>query len=120
MAPRIANAIQTNGLLIDEEWAEFFKENHFLVGLSLDGNKQLHDLYRLDPAGKGTYARVFHAAQLLTAHQVDFNVLTVVTARLPTQSGKFTAFTAGAGCCTSSTYPVWTRWKKSAVRRPIR
>ena len=76
---RISNAIQTNGIAIDEEWARFFAENHFLVGLSLDGNKELHDRYRLDPSGKGTYSKVLKAAQLFTAHKVDFNVLTVVT-----------------------------------------
>ncbi len=77
----ISNAIQTNGLLIDDEWAEFLRENRFLVGLSLDGSKDVHDLNRIDSEGRGTYSRVLHAAQLLTAHRVDFNVLTVVTGR---------------------------------------
>lgn len=78
---RISNAIQTNGLLLDEEWADFLHDNHFLVGLSLDGDKALHDANRIDTSGKGTYSRVFHAAQLLTAHQVDFNILTVITGK---------------------------------------
>lgn len=77
----IANAIQTNGLLIDDEWAQFLHENRFLVGLSLDGIKDVHDQNRLDPEGKGTFNRVLQAAQKLTAHQVDFNLLTVVTNR---------------------------------------
>ena len=94
---RIANAIQTNGLLIDDEWAEFLRENHFLVGLSLDGNKQLHDLNRLDPAGKGTYARVFHAAQVLTAHKVDFNILTVVTGQTADAISKIYSFYRRSG-----------------------
>jgi len=76
---RVSNAIQTNGLLIDEEWADFLHENHFLVGLSLDGHKDLHDQFRPDAARKGTYARVLKTAQLLTAKKVDFNILTVVT-----------------------------------------
>lgn len=76
---RIHNAIQTNGLLIDEKWAAFLGENHFLVGLSLDGHKDINDLNRLDAARKGTYGRILQTAQLLTAHQVDFNILTVVT-----------------------------------------
>lgn len=76
---RIHNAIQTNGLLINEEWAEFLGENHFLVGLSLDGHKELHDQLRLDAGRKGTYNRVLKTAQLLTAKKVDFNILTVVT-----------------------------------------
>lgn len=78
---RVANAIQTNGILIDERWARFLHDNHFLVGLSLDGTKDLHDENRVDPEGRGTYGRVLHAAQLLAAHQVDFNVLTVVTGK---------------------------------------
>ena len=94
---RIANAIQTNGLLIDDEWAEFLRQNHFLVGLSLDGNKQLHDLNRLDPAGKGTYARVFHAAQVLTAHKVDFNILTVVTGQTADAISKIYSFYRRSG-----------------------
>ena len=76
---RISNAIQTNGIAIDASWAQFFADNHFLVGLSLDGSKEMHDRYRLDPAGNGTYSKVLRAAQLLTAHKVDFNILTVVT-----------------------------------------
>lgn len=75
----IANAIQTNGLLIDNEWASFLHENHFLVGLSLDGAKDIHDQNRLDAEGKGTFNRVLQAAQKLSAHKVDFNLLTVVT-----------------------------------------
>lgn len=76
---KIAHAIQTNGLLIDDEWAEFFAENGFLVGLSLDGKKQLHDMYRVDAEGKGTHARVMHAAQILRKHRVEFNILSVLT-----------------------------------------
>lgn len=77
---QISFAIQTNGLMIDQEWCEFFKENHFLVGVSFDGPKALHDKYRLDSQGKGTYNRVFRAIQMLHQHQVDVNILTVVTA----------------------------------------
>ena len=76
----ISFAIQTNGLLIDDEWCEFFAENHFLVGISLDGPKELHDANRPDTVGKGTYSRVMHALQLLKSHGVDTNILTVVTA----------------------------------------
>lgn len=75
----IHNAIQTNGMLIDDEWAQFFADNHFLVGLSLDGHKDINDLNRLDAGHKGAYSRILKAAQCLAAHQVDFNILTVVT-----------------------------------------
>ncbi len=78
---RIANAIQTNGMCIDEEWAEFLRENRFLVGLSIDGTKEIHDENRVDGVEKGTYARAMRAAQILAAHNVEFNVLTVVTGK---------------------------------------
>ncbi|MCL2517393.1 MAG: radical SAM protein [Oscillospiraceae bacterium] len=65
--------IQTNGINIDEEWAEFFQENNFLVGLSLDGTKDLHDKNRC-----GTFNKVVKAASILKKHDVQFNILTVV------------------------------------------
>ena len=77
---KIHYALQTNGYLINEEWAAFLGENHFLVGVSLDGLKEIHDRYRLDTAGKGTYQRVIYAIRLLEKHQVEYNILTVVTA----------------------------------------
>lgn len=76
---KIANSIQTNGLLLDGEWAQFLHDHHFLVGLSLDGVKEVHDQNRLDAQGRGTFSRVLQAAQRLTARQVEFNLLTVVT-----------------------------------------
>ncbi len=75
-------AIQTNGTLLDGQWCRFFREKHFLVGLSLDGSRECHDRYRRDPAGNGSYGRVLEAARLLEREQVKFNVLTVVTGYL--------------------------------------
>lgn len=75
----IHNAIQTNGYLIDDDWASFFAEHRFLVGVSLDGPKDIHDLNRLDGAGKGTYNRVMKAIACLKKHGAEFNILTVVT-----------------------------------------
>jgi len=77
---RIHYAIQTNGYVIDEEWAAFLGENHFLVGVSLDGTKEIHDRYRRDAAGNGTYNRVMDAIRLLEKYKVEYNILTVVTA----------------------------------------
>lgn len=76
---QIENTIQTNGLLIDEKWARFLGEHRFLVGLSLDGPKKMHDRYRKDAAGQDTFARIMHSVQLLEQYQVDYNVVTVVT-----------------------------------------
>ena len=76
---RIHNAIQTNGLCIDEEWASFLSENHFLTGLSLDGPKELHDRNRTDVSGKGTWERIMNTVALLKRYQVEYNILCVVT-----------------------------------------
>ena len=75
----VYNSIQTNGYLLNEEWAEFFKAHGFLVGLSLDGSKEVHDKLRVDAYGKGTYGKVRDAAALLARHGVDFNILCVVS-----------------------------------------
>lgn len=75
----IAFAIQTNGYVINDEWAKFFHDNHFLVGLSMDGNKDIHDKYRIDASNNGTYSKVLHASQLFDKYNVEYNILTVVT-----------------------------------------
>ncbi len=70
--------IQTNGTLLHEPWARFFKENAFLVGLSVDGPRQLHDAYRVDPRGVGSFDRVMRGYEVLREHDVDVNVLCTV------------------------------------------
>jgi len=75
---KINNAFQTNGILIDSEWCKFFAENSFLIGLSIDGPRELHDKYRIDKGGRPTFDRVMHGLNLLRKHKVDFNTLTVV------------------------------------------
>jgi uncharacterized protein len=77
----IHNAIQTNGTLLNDAWAAFFRENNFLVGLSIDGHESLHDLYRRDADGNGTHGRLMRAVKLLRTAGVDFNAVTVVTAQ---------------------------------------
>ncbi len=74
-------AFQTNGLLLDEDWARFFKEKPFLVGLSMDGGSEVHNLNRIDADGRGTHQKVMNAARLLKKFDVPFNILTVVTSR---------------------------------------
>lgn len=75
----IENTIQTNGLLLDEEWAEFLAREHFLVGLSLDGPRKLHDRYRQGPEGGGTFAEVMNTVKLLERFQVKYNIVSVIT-----------------------------------------
>ncbi|QHQ60877.1 anaerobic sulfatase maturase [Anaerocolumna sedimenticola] len=75
---RVEYALQTNGLNINEEWCRFFKENHFLIGLSVDGIQDIHDKYRHTKSGNTTYEQIIRAAGLLDQYGVDYNVLTVV------------------------------------------
>ncbi len=75
---RIENDLQTNGTLIDEEWCAFLKENNFLVGLSIDGPRELHDMYRVTKGGRPTFDKVFNAAKLFHRFGVPFNTLTCV------------------------------------------
>lgn len=74
----IVNTFQTNGVLIDEEWADFFKKNDFLVGISVDGDAALHDEWRVTRSGKPTHEKVEQAIKCLVRHGVEFNTLTVV------------------------------------------
>lgn len=78
----VAYSIQTNGLGLNEEWAVFLKENHFLTGVSIDGDKALHDENRVDPRGKGTYHLAAKGVSLLLRHGVEVNLLCVVTKQL--------------------------------------
>ncbi|HKJ80487.1 MAG TPA: anaerobic sulfatase-maturation protein [Ignavibacteriaceae bacterium] len=75
---KINNAFQTNGILLDDEWCEFFAENNFLIGLSIDGPRNLHDKYRVDKGGKPTFDKVMSGINFLKKHKVVFNTLTVV------------------------------------------
>jgi uncharacterized protein len=77
---RISYTIQTNGVLINEKWATFFKENGFLVGLSVDGPQHLHDAYRVDKRGEGSFDRVMRGYEHLKHQDVDVNILCTVHA----------------------------------------
>jgi uncharacterized protein len=75
---RICNDLQTNGTLLDDEWCAFLKENDFLVGISIDGPRELHDAFRVDRKGQPTFDKVMRGIGLLKKHGVQFNTLTVV------------------------------------------
>jgi uncharacterized protein len=75
---RCENDLQTNGTLLDDEWCRFLYDNRFLVGLSIDGPQKLHDDYRKDKHGRGSFQKVFRAARLLRKHRVNFAVLCCV------------------------------------------
>ena len=76
----ILHTFQTNGILLDDEWCAFFKENNFLVGLSVDGPREIHDAYRKDRGDKGTFDRVMKGWEFIRKHEVDFNILCTVNA----------------------------------------
>ncbi len=72
------NTMQTNGTLLDDEWCRFFKQNDYLIGLSIDGPKHLHDAYRVDKGDRGTFDQVMRGLRLLQKHGVQYNLLTTV------------------------------------------
>jgi uncharacterized protein len=78
----VTYSLQTNGLLLDEDWCLFLKKHQFLVGLSLDAVPDCHNACRVDPSGKGTYQRVLAAKHLLEKHGIAYNVMTVLTNQL--------------------------------------
>ena len=78
----ISFSIQTNGTLLDDEWAEFLRGEGFLTGLSIDGLPEAHDMHRVDSKGNGTWGAVLKAKRLLDRHNVEHNALCVVTGRL--------------------------------------
>jgi uncharacterized protein len=78
-AKTISNALQTNGTLLTDEWCAFLKRHNFAVGISLDGPSEIHNRYRRDPKGKGTFERVIKGLRLLQKHKVEYNVLASVS-----------------------------------------
>ncbi|MGE5893830.1 MAG: anaerobic sulfatase maturase, partial [bacterium] len=88
----ITNSLQTNGTLLNDEWCSFLKRNNYMVGISIDGPKEIHDRYRRDRSGKGTLDRVMAGLKLLQRHKVDYNVLASVaheTAKQPLEVYRF-------------------------------
>jgi uncharacterized protein len=77
---RIFNAFQTNGVLLDDDWCRFFKQHGFLVGLSIDGPRTIHDFYRVDKGGQPTFDRVMRGLSFLKKHGVEYNTLTTLHA----------------------------------------
>ncbi|PLX86334.1 MAG: anaerobic sulfatase maturase [Desulfuromonas sp.] len=76
----VTYTLQTNATLLDDDWCRFFSQHNFLIGLSVDGPQNMHDAYRVDKHGRGTFARVLRGWQFLQKHQVDFNVLCTIHA----------------------------------------
>lgn len=96
---RIENDLQTNAVLINDHWARFLKKHHFLVGVSIDGPRELHDRYRVTRSGKPTFDRVMKGVDALKRHGVPFNALVVVnrtSAKYPLEVYRFLTQELGA------------------------
>jgi len=91
-AVTVKYAIQTNGMFIDDTWCTFFQQHQFLVGLSIDGPKELHDNYRYDLKKRGTHRRVMQTKALFDTYEIDYNVLCVLTNQLAAQPQKMFNF----------------------------
>lgn len=74
----ISNSLQTNAILLDDEWCQFLHDHNWLIGISLDGPKEYHDAYRIDHSGQGTFDRVMSSIRRCKDHRVQFNVLTLL------------------------------------------
>ncbi|MBE6301169.1 MAG: anaerobic sulfatase maturase [Parabacteroides distasonis] len=77
---KVLNTLQTNGTLLNKDWCRFFTDNDFRIGISIDGPQALHDTYRKDHSGQGTFHKVIRAIELLQKHQTSYNTLTTVNA----------------------------------------
>jgi len=89
---RIENTLQTNGIVLNDEWCEFFRQENFLVGLSLDGPKKMHDSCRVMANQSPSFEKVMNALSLLKKHSVDFNILTVITEELAQKASSLYKF----------------------------
>lgn len=85
-------ALQTNGILINDQWAEFLAQNNFLVGISLDGPKDIHNSHRIDAKNDGTFNKVMRAIELLNKFKVEYNILYVATAISARYANKIYSF----------------------------
>lgn len=95
---QIDNCLQTNGLLLNNEWCEFLAENRFLVGISIDGPQPIHDTYRRGATGRPTFDRVMQAIRLLQKHGVEWNAMAVVTSLSMNHPREFYQFFKSIGC----------------------
>lgn len=108
----IDNSIQTNGTLLNDEWCKFFKENNFLVGISIDGPQDFHDEYRRDKMGRPSFHRVMKGIELLKKHEVEFNCMAVVNDYNVYYPLEFYQFFKKIGCQYIQFTPIVERIRK--------
>ena len=116
---RIDNAIQTNGTLITDEWAQFFHDNNFLVGVSIDGPQEFHDEYRRSRTGKPSFRQVMQGIQLLNKHGVEWNALAVVNDYNADHPLDFYHFFKQIGCRYLQFTPVVERFYRQSDGRML-
>ncbi|MEQ9407708.1 MAG: anaerobic sulfatase maturase [Fuerstiella sp.] len=106
---QIANTLQTNGVLLDDDWCRFFLKHRFLIGLSIDGPAEFHDAYRVDHQGQGSHARVIAALRKLKKFGVEFNALVVVNRRNGDHGARIYRYLRDAGCQFMQFIPIVER-----------
>lgn len=105
----VHNSFQTNGTLLDDDWCRFFAREHFLVGLSVDGPEPIHNRYRCDKGGHGSFERVMQAMERLRTWRVDFNTLTCVTRQSPDEAVEIYRFLKAQGATFMQFIPIVER-----------
>ena len=116
---QIDNVIQTNGTLLTDEWCEFFAQNHWLVGISIDGPQEYHDHYRVTPAGKPSWEKVMQGISLLKKHRVEWNAMAVVNAYNAEHPLEFYHFFRDNGCQYLQFTPIVERLTKHEDGRTL-
>jgi len=111
----IANSIQTNGTLLTDEWCQFLKQNNWLVGISIDGPKEIHDVFRKDASGRGSFDRVMAGIRLLQKHGVEWNAMAVVNNLNVKQPDEFYTFFKQIGCQYLQFTPIVERYTASGM-----
>ena len=111
----IVNSIQTNGTLITDEWCEFLSDNNWLVGVSIDGPREIHDAYRKNAAGKGTFDTVMKGIRRLQRYNVEWNAMAVVNNLNVKRPQDFYNFFKEIGCRYIQFTPIVERYTSSGT-----
>ena len=115
----IDNVIQTNGTMLTDEWCEFFAQNNWLVGISIDGPQEYHDHYRLTSTGNPSWQKVMHGIELLKKHHVEWNAMAVVNAYNADHPLEFYHFFKDNGCQYLQFTPIVERLTKHQDGRTL-
>ena len=116
---RIDNIIQTNGTMLTDEWCEFFAQNNWLVGISIDGPQEYHDHYRLTTTGNPSWQKVMHGIELLKKHHVEWNAMALVNAYNANHPLEFYHFFKDNGCQYLQFTPIVERLTKHQDGRTL-